>query len=97
MIFNKKISENVGVRAKIFFFEMWIKLGIAGKNICGKIFFVMKQKILEELGFWARGLIASIVAGAAIGALQYIGAHIPDCITWITTTAAAVAGIKTGH
>ena len=28
----KKISENVGVRAKNFFFKLWIKLGRQGKN-----------------------------------------------------------------
>lgn len=84
------------MRAKNFFFEVWTKLGIAWKNIYARLFQYMKQQILDELVIVGKGIISAMIAGAALGALQYIGAHIGDCTQFVGTILGGIVGVKVG-
>jgi hypothetical protein len=42
-----------------------------------------------------KGIIGAMVASALIAGLNYIGAHIPEALQLVGTSAAAIATIKT--
>jgi len=43
-----------------------------------------------------KGIISAMIAGAALGALQYIGAHIGDCTQFVGTILGGIVGVKAG-
>ena len=71
------------------------KVGETGEKFFARLSSMTKDEVIQELGMWARGIVASMIAGAMIGMLQYFGAHIPEMITWIGTAVAGFTGVKT--
>lgn len=41
-----------------------------------------------------KGALGAALVGAALGVLQFLGAHIPGAIEWLTSTGGGVAVIK---
>lgn len=52
----------------------------------------IKQHLLDFL----KGFVAAVAVAAGSAALQYLGAHIPDLLTFLGTVIGGVAGVKAG-
>ena len=70
------------------------KVGETGEKFFARLSSMTKDEVIQELGYWARGIVASMIAGAIIGLLNYFSAHIPEMIGWIGTATAGIAGVK---
>lgn len=59
---------------------------------------VMEKNFWEKIKEWtmdsSKGVLGAIGATLVLTLLQYIGAHIPDILQWISQFAAATATIK---
>lgn len=58
-----------------------------------KINYMDYQVAKDQAVSFLKGLLAVVLVNAGLAALQYVGAHIPELITWLTQLAAASSTI----
>ncbi len=57
----------------------------------------MSTDIRQHIIDFAKGILAAIAVAAGTAAIQYIGAHIPEWLQFVSQAGAATAVIKNTH
>lgn len=52
------------------------------------------NKLMKEMNDYIKGIISALIVAVLWSLIQYVGAHIPEILQWISSALAATSTIK---